>query len=103
MLAPAAPRATNVTFKAVMLVAGILAVIFVSSFFFSGRATAQLQQARARVATLQSDVKKLEAENARLRAEIDSVRRSTYAVERIAREELGMSKRGEIVYLIPKK
>ena len=56
-----------------------------------------------RVANLRSDIQRLEAENVRLRGEIESVRRSSYAVERIAREELGMSKRGEIVYLLPKK
>ena len=103
MVAPATPRATNVTFKAVTLVAGILAVIFVSSFFFSGRATAELQQSRKRVDDLRADVKRLQAENVRLRAEIDSVRRSTYTVERIAREELGMSKKGEVIYLLPRK
>ena len=86
-----------------MLVAGILAVIFVSSFFFSGRGTSELQQARKRVDDLHADIRRLEGDNARLRGEIDSVRRSTYAVERIAREELGMSKHGEVVYLLPKK
>jgi cell division protein FtsB len=104
MVTPAAAtRATHVTFKAMTLVAGILAVIFVSSFFFSGRGTAELQLARKRVADLQADIHRLDAENMRLRNEIDSVRRSTYTVERIAREELGMSKRGEVIYLLPKK
>ncbi len=99
----ASTRATHVTFKAMTLVAGILAVIFVSSFFFSGRGTAELQLARKRVADLQTDIHRLESENARLRSEIDSARRSTFAVERIAREDLGMSKRGELIYLLPKK
>ena len=99
----ASTRATHVTFKAMTLVAGILAVIFVSSFFFSGRGTAELQLARKRVGDLQADIHRLESENARLRSEIDSVRRSTFAVERIAREDLGMSKRGELIYLLPKK
>ena len=99
----AATRATHVTFKAVTLVAGILAVIFASSLLFSGRGTAELQQARKRVADLNADIRRLQSENDRLRAEIDSVHRSTYAVEHIAREDLGMSKRGEIVYLLPKK
>ena len=103
MTTPAATtRATHVTLKAVTLVAGILVVIFISSFLFSGRTT-ELQQSRKRVADLQADIHRLEAENARLRSEIESVKRSTFAVERIAREELGMSKRGEIVYLLPKK
>lgn len=85
------------------LVAGILVVIFVTSFLFSGRGTTQLQQSRKRVVDLHADIRRLEAENARLRNEIESVKRSTFAVERIAREELGMSKRGELVYLLPKK
>ena len=31
------------------------------------------------------------------------MKQSTYAVERIAREDLGMSKKGEVVYILPKK
>ncbi len=95
-------RTTQVTLKAVTLLAGVLAVVFALSFFFSNRGIAELQQARKRVADLQADVARLQAENARLRAEIDSVKKSTYAVERIAREDLGMSKKGEVVYMLPK-
>ncbi|HYM62134.1 MAG TPA: septum formation initiator family protein, partial [Thermoanaerobaculia bacterium] len=76
---------------------------FFISFFFSDRGIAELQQARKRVAVLHVDIAKAQAENARLRAEIDSVKKSTYAVERIAREDLGMSKKGEVVYMLPKK
>jgi cell division protein FtsB len=85
-----------------MLVAGAIGAIFVLSLAFSGRGTVELQQSRKRVADLQADIRRLEAEKSRLRVEIDSVRRSTYAVERIAREDLGMSKRGEVVYLLPR-
>jgi cell division protein FtsB len=98
-----ATKTSHVTYKVVTLVAGILAVIFVSSLFFGGRGTAELQLSRKRVADLHSDIRRLEAENARLRGEIESVKRSTFAVERIAREDLGMSKKGEVVYLIQKK
>ena len=98
-----ATKTSHVTYKVVTLVAGILAVIFVSSLFFGGRGTAELQLSRKRVADLHSDIRRLEAENARLRGEIESVKRSTYAVERIAREDLGMSKKGEVVYLIQRK
>ena len=61
----------------------------------------ELQQSRKRVEALHAEIRQLEKENARLRAEIDSVKKSTYAVERIAREDLGMSKRGEVIYLLP--
>ncbi len=96
-------RATQVTLRLVVLLSGVLTVVFLVSFFFSDRGIAELQQARKRVAALHVDIAKAQAENQRLRAEIDSVKKSTYAVERIAREDLGMAKKGEVVYMLPKK
>jgi cell division protein FtsB len=94
-------RATQVTLKAVVLLSGVLTLVFCVSFFFSDRGIAELQHARTRVNELDADIAKLKTENARLRGEIDSAKRSTWAVERIAREDLGMSKKGEIVYMLP--
>jgi len=88
--------------KAGMLILSVFALVAVVSFFrHSG--IGELQIARKRVDALHADIARGQAETARLRAEIDSVKRSTFAVERIAREDLGMSKRGEIVYMLPKK
>ena len=80
----------------------MLCVVFAISFAFSDRGLPELQHARTRVAELHAEIRKLETENARLRAEIDSVKKSSYAIERIAREDLGMSKKGEVVYMMPK-
>ena len=96
-------RTTHVTLRIVTLLSGALMFVFIISFFFSDRGIAELQQARKRVDTLHSDIHRLEAQNARLRGEIDSVKKSTYAVERIAREDLAMSKKGEVVYMLPKR
>jgi cell division protein FtsB len=96
-------RATQVTLKAVVLLSGVLTLVFLVSFFFSDRGIAELQYARHRVADLHTDITKLQAENARLRGEIDSARHSTFAVEKIAREDLGLSKKGEVVYMLPAK
>lgn len=98
-----ARRATQVTLRVVALLSSVLTVIFLFSFVFSDRGIAELQQARKRVNDLHANIQQLQSENARLKGEIDSVKRSTYAVERIAREDLGMSKKGEVVYLLPKK
>ena len=94
-------RATQVTLKAVTLLSGVLTIVFLVSFFFSDRGIAELQQARHRVDELHADIQKLQAENARLRAEIESAKNSTYAVEKIAREDLAMSKKGEVIYMLP--
>lgn len=95
-------RAAQVTLKAVVMLSGVVTLLAVLSLFFSGRPTSELQQSRQRVAALRADITRLQGDNARLRAEIDSVRKSTFAIERIAREDLGMSKKGEVVYLLPK-
>ena len=96
-------RATQVTLKAVTLLSGVLTIVFLISFFFSDRGIAELQVARHRVNELQSEIKRLETENARLRREIESARNSTFAIEKIAREDLGMSRKGEVVYMLPSK
>jgi cell division protein FtsB len=100
---PMSRRASQVTLKAAVLLAGVLFVVFAVSFFFSDRGLHELQHARSRVATLRANITRLQTDNARLRAEIDSVKKSSYAVERIAREDLGMSRKGEVVYMLPKK
>ena len=94
-------RATQVTLKAVVLLSGVLTLVFLVSFFFSDRGIAELQHARHRVADLHSDIERLQAENTRLRNEIESAKHSTFAVEKIAREDLGLSKKGEVVYMLP--
>jgi len=96
-------RATQVTLRAVMLLSSVLTLIFLVSFFFSDRGIADLRQSRLRVEGLRADVQRLEAENLRLKNEIDSVRKSTFALERIAREDLSMSRPGELIYMLPKE
>jgi cell division protein FtsL len=96
-------RSTQVTLKVVVLLASVLFGVFAISFVFSDRGLPELQHARTRVAALRTGIERLETENARLRAEIESVKKSSYAIERIAREDLGMSKKGEIVYMLPRK
>lgn len=96
-------RATQVTLKAVVLLASVVSVVFFISFVFSDRGLPELQHARTRVAALRSDISRLENSNERLRAEIESVKRSSYAIERIAREDLGMARKGETVYMLPKR
>ena len=87
--------------RAVGLLALVVSVVFAVSFVFSDRGLPELHHARKRVGELHANIEKLEAENARLRAEIESVKKSSYAIERIAREDLGMSRKGETVYMLP--
>ncbi len=95
-----ASRATQVIRRIAILLVALLALTGVVSLFVTGRATSELQLSRHRVEALTAEIRQLENENTRLKGEIDSVKKSTYAVERIAREDLGMSRRGEVIYLL---
>ncbi|MGK2859739.1 MAG: FtsB family cell division protein [Thermoanaerobaculia bacterium] len=90
----------RVTLKAVILLSGVVSIVFLVSFLFSKGGIAELQKSRHRVAELQSDVDRLRHANQKLGGEIASLKKSTLAVERIAREDLGMSREGEIVYVL---
>jgi cell division protein FtsB len=91
---------SSVTLKAVVLLSGVLTIVFLISFFFSQEGISELQQARQRVAELQQDIERLRAENQKLAEQISNLRNSTFSVEKIAREDLGMAKDGEITYVV---
>ncbi len=55
---------------------------------------------RTRLQELSHSVEGLRAENERLRGEIRALREDPRAVERLAREDLGLSKEGEIVFIL---
>jgi cell division protein FtsL len=96
-------RSTRATIRAVVFLSAILTAVFLVSFIFSEEGISELQRSRKRVHDLKSEIQRLQTENQRLAAEIESLKNSTFAVERIAREDLSMSKPGEVVYMLPRK
>ncbi len=52
---------------------------------------------------LEDEISKLLQENERLKKEIILLKEDLFTIEKIAREELGLVKPGEIVYLFPRK
>lgn len=53
---------------------------------------------KGRVAKLEKEISEIEAKNRELRTEIRSLRSDDRMIERIAREDLGLVKKGETVY-----
>ncbi|MDE0332367.1 MAG: septum formation initiator family protein [Nitrospinae bacterium] len=59
---------------------------------------------KVRVSELKKEIAEIEAKNKELRSEIRSLRSDERAIEKIAREDLGLVKKGETVYeFIPSK
>lgn len=86
--------------KAATLASIIALVAFIVGALFGDRGLLHLIDQRQRAEALAHEVQDLEAENARLAAEITALRSDPRAIERLAREELGLVRAGETVFLV---
>jgi len=67
---------------------------------FGDRGMLNLMSKRRQVDALRAELEGLREENARLTAQIAALRTSPRAIERLAREELGLARADETVFLI---
>jgi cell division protein FtsB len=67
---------------------------------FGDRGLLNLVEKRREVGALEVEIEALRAENARLAGEIVALRTSPRPIERLAREELGLARADETVFLI---
>jgi len=58
---------------------------------------------RAEYRQLEKDTTELDQENQRLTKQIEELKTDPKAIERVAREQLHYTKKGEIIYLLPQK
>ena len=86
--------------KAATLASILAFVALVVGSLFGDGGVLQVLAQRERRAALQRQIEDLRQENNRLAAEISALRRDPRAVERIAREELGLARPGETVFVI---
>ncbi|HEV8675567.1 MAG TPA: septum formation initiator family protein [Methylomirabilota bacterium] len=83
------------------VVAGLLTLLL-GAAVLGDNGVLQLRRLRAEVESLHRDVQALEAENERLSRAIAELRHDPTALERIAREELGLVRPGERVLRFPR-
>jgi len=67
---------------------------------FGDRGILNLMRKRQQVAQLRGELESLRAENVRLASEVVALRASPRAVERLAREQLGLARPDETVFLL---
>jgi len=82
---------------------GITALVLaaVVSVGIGGQSLTRVWQIKSEVETLERQIAGLRAENAQLQAEVAELRSDPDAIERIAREKLGLIKPGDRVYKLP--
>jgi cell division protein FtsB len=86
--------------KAAVLGTVIALIALAVGSVFGDRGLLNLVEKRRQVEALRHEIDTLKDENARLSREITSLRQSPVAIERLAREELGLARPDETVFLI---
>jgi cell division protein FtsB len=86
--------------KAITLGSVLVFIALVVGSLFGDRGVLHLMAERQQAARLEARVVALREENARLAAEIAALKTDPRAVERLAREELGLAKKGETVFVL---
>ena len=86
--------------KAAILASIIVVVGLLVGSLFGDRGLQQLVSQRERAESLAREIEQLKADNSRLAAEIGALRADPSAIERLAREELGLVRPGETVFVI---
>ncbi len=84
-----------------MVLACVIGVIALAlGSLFGDRGVLHLMSQRQRSEALEREVADLRAENARLASEVDGLRHDPHAIEKIAREQLGLARPGEMVFVL---
>jgi cell division protein FtsB len=91
---------TGLRRKAAALASVIAVIALVVGALFGDRGILQLLEQRERARELGEEIDRMRAENARLLDEIRALKSDPRAIERLAREELGLAGPGETVFLI---
>ena len=86
--------------KAAVLFSVIVFIALVVGSLFGDGGILQLWQERSRTEALEREIERLRVRNSQLAKEIRALRSDPRAVERLAREELGLARPGETVFLI---
>ncbi len=86
--------------KAAGLASVIALIALVVGSLFGDRGMFQLVTQRQKAEALHRQLEELRGENATLAADISALKADPRAIERLAREQLGLARPGEVVFVI---
>ena len=86
--------------RAATLASILLLIALAVGSLFGDSGILHLLQERDRVVTLRAELEQLKADNGRLAEQIQALKSDPRSIERLAREELGLARPGEVVFLV---
>ena len=97
---PAAPPASRWRARALNLILGFVGVVLVVDALVGNRGLLETVRARRQYADLAADLARKRRENAQLRESIHRLRDDPNTIESVAREELGLIRDGEVLFIL---
>ncbi len=82
------------------LLAAVLALLFVHDIF-GAHGFMAMRRTQKEIERLRNDIDRLNKENEQLGGEVKALRSDPKLIERIAREEMGLARPGEIIIRLP--
>lgn len=84
--------------KLLLAAAAVLVLYFLYSLIFGEMGLVKYYRMKAQYNSLVQDIARLKEDNARLVAEVRCLRSEPACIERLARDKLGLARKGEILY-----
>jgi len=81
----------------------LLLMALVAHVLFGEHGFLAMRRAQKEVEKLRQDIAQLNADNKQLSEEIQALKTDPQLIERIARQEMGLAKRGELIFKLPPK
>ncbi len=81
----------------------LLLMALVAHVLFGDHGFLAMRRAQKEVEKLRQDIAQLNTDNKQLSEEIQALKTDPQLIERIARQEMGLAKRGELIFKLPPK
>jgi cell division protein FtsB len=81
---------------------GLLVVVLVVHDIFGTHGYLAMRRTQQEIKKVQSDLEQLNKENLQLEEEVKDLKTDPRKIEKIARDELGLARPGDTIYIIPK-
>ena len=87
--------------RRLLLISVVVVLAFVVIFVWGDAGLGDLRRVDSQAQAVEQEIEQLRNDNERLERQIEELQRQGFQVERIAREELGLARPGEVVLMLP--